>query len=227
MKKAQCKFYASGKCKYGRKCRFLHDDCQAFSAGLVCPWVKEGKECPFGHIYPPKKDFQCRRYASGRCTSGKECPFRHNNCQAFSAGLDCPFGYDCKFGHMEKYCLTLSVSVCVFNLLCCRIPLHVGLIGTFGWRNVPDEKLVPLETAPSKELLHHFHERIEFPGRPRILNIKTPIWLPEEKLGPETECMRFARSPVPAALMVATRCGFDWMNEVQVGLSCFLFVCIL
>ena len=80
-----CRFFKSGTCKYGERCRFRHDETgeeaslhesnfqQARNRGLNQP-----NQAPLSDTTEPATQVSCRFFNLGGCRSGDSCSFRHD-----------------------------------------------------------------------------------------------------------------------------------------------------
>ncbi|XP_077612144.1 putative cleavage and polyadenylation specificity factor subunit 4-like protein [Crocuta crocuta] len=99
-----CKHWLRGLCKRGDQCNFLHQydvtrmpECYFYSKFGDC----NNKECPFLHLKPAFKTWDCPWYDQGFCKDGPLCKHRHVRkimCANYFVGF-CPEGPKCRFAH--------------------------------------------------------------------------------------------------------------------------------
>ncbi|XP_057291114.1 uncharacterized protein LOC130613790 [Hydractinia symbiolongicarpus] len=127
-----CLFYNRfGKCKRGKKCRYIHDPekiavCTRFLRGTC-----KGGDCVFSHKIDPKKMPVCSYFLLGKCAKD-DCPYRHVNvgesasvCGDFLNGY-CPKEEQCTKKHVLE-CVEYSQKGHCDNGKACKMIHRVKL----------------------------------------------------------------------------------------------------
>lgn len=94
--------------------------------------------------------------------------------------------------------------------------IRPSLVATFGWKHKQD----PSPGLATDKLLQYFEDRLELPGKPRVLKIPLPQEIKLDVSSRPVELLlhhKYGLPPLAAMLLVLKKRGYDWSGMDFIG----------